>query len=64
MSWTAILAFIGAAALLYLLYRGIRANPQAFSKENLEKSFTTIGLLALLIIGVVTVSVWYLKSSG
>ena len=62
MNWTAILAAVGATVLLFLLFRGIRSNPEAFSKENLGKSLTTVGLLALLIIGVVAISVWYLKS--
>lgn len=55
------LAIIGIGLLLWVLYRGIRGNPQAFSKENLTKSFTTMGVLALLLIGVVGFAVVLLR---
>ena len=64
MNWTLLLMILASTALLYFLWQSIRGNPQAYSKANLEKSLTTIGLLALLIIGVVVVCVWYLRYSS
>lgn len=45
----------------WLIYRNIRYNPQAFSKENLGKSFYTLGLLALALIAFVALLVMLLK---
>lgn len=42
-----LLAIAGAIFIIWFLYRGIKGNPDAFSKVNLSKSFTTMGLLAL-----------------
>ena len=64
MNWTLLLMVLASLALLYFLWQEVRNNPQAFSKDNLGKSLTTVGLLALLIIGVVTVCVWFLRHSG
>ena len=45
----------------WLIYRNIRYNPQAFSKENLGKSFYTLGLLALALIAFIALLVVLLK---
>jgi len=45
----------------WLVYRNIRYNPQAFSKENLGKSFYTLGLLALALIAFIALLVMLLK---
>lgn len=47
MDWGKFFFIIGAALMGWLLYRQIRGNPQAFSKENLNKSLFTLGILAL-----------------
>lgn len=59
--WTTVLLLIGATLLLWFMIRTIRTNPQAFSKENLSKSFFTIGILALLIIAVIVVCIMLLR---
>lgn len=46
-----ILFLIGAIVMIALLYRQIKHNPQAFSRENMGKSLFTLGILALLLIG-------------
>lgn len=61
-SWTIILFLVSGALMLWFLVRTIRGNRQAFSKENLNKSFYTIGILTLLIIAVVAMGVLLLKS--
>ncbi len=47
------LALLGCVFLVWILYRGIKGNQEAFSKENLNRSFMTMGVLALLLIGIV-----------
>ena len=44
------LALAACGFILWLLYRGLKGNKEAFSRENLGKSFTTMGILALLLI--------------
>jgi uncharacterized membrane protein YjgN (DUF898 family) len=51
-----LMVFIG-----WLIYRNIKYNPQAFSKENLGKSFYTLGLLALALIAFIALLVILLK---
>lgn len=45
----------------WLVYRSIKGQPQAFSKENLNKSFYLLGWLALGLIGFVVLLVLLLK---
>ena len=42
-----ILALIGAGLMAWLIYRAIKGNPEQFSRENLKKSFSSMGVLAL-----------------
>lgn len=56
-----ILTGIGVLLLIWMLYRGVKNNPQAFSRENLSKSFFTLGILALILIGLVSFTVLMLK---
>lgn len=58
-----ILAIVGVAFLVWLLYRGIKGNPEAFSAANLNKSFLTMGVLALILIGVIFFAVVLLKKA-
>ena len=59
--WTIILALIAAALMLWYMVRTIRHNPEAFSKENVGRSFYTIGILALIIIAVIFFCVLLLR---
>jgi len=61
MSWMPILFFIGAALMLWSVYRGIKNNPKAFSKVNLSKSFYTMGLLAVGLIAFIYILIQLLK---
>ena len=58
-----ILALIGAALIVWILYRNIKGRPEQFSRENLSKSFSTLGILALLLIGFVALLVMLLRST-
>ncbi len=56
-----IMMALGVTLLLWILYRGIQGNRAAFSKENLSNSFTTMGILAIILIVVVGFAVVLLK---
>ena len=60
--WEKLLFVIGGLAALWWIYHSIRHNPQAFSANNMNRSLYTLGWLALLLIGCVTVVVLLLKS--
>ena len=53
-----VLALIGAAMIVWVIYRNIKGRPEQFSRENLTKSFSTMGVLALLLIGFVALLVY------
>lgn len=40
-----ILGLIGAGLIIFILYRFIKGSPEQFSKENMSKSFMTMGVL-------------------
>lgn len=42
-----ILGLLGAGLILFILYQTIKNRPEQFSKDNLNKSFLTMGLLAI-----------------
>lgn len=47
--------------LLWRLYRVFKENPSLLSKENLSKSFSTMGVIALLLIGFVATLVMLIR---
>lgn len=47
--------------IVWRLYKLIQANPEMLSRENLSKSFSTVGILALILIGGVFLLVMILK---
>lgn len=52
-----LLGLIGAALILWVLYRNFKSRPEQLSRENMSKSFSTMGILALLLIGFVALLV-------
>jgi len=44
-----ILAIIAGALIIAGIIFTIKSNPASFSRENLSKSFTTLGYLALIL---------------
>ncbi len=62
MEWAKWLYIIGAALAAWLLYRSIRGNPQAYSRENINKSIYTLGILALILIVFIGLIILLLKS--
>ncbi|MCK4608047.1 MAG: hypothetical protein KAT71_01085 [Gammaproteobacteria bacterium] len=59
--WTQLFSIILVVFLGWLIYRTIKHNPASFSKENLGKSFYTLGLLALALIAFVFLLVMLLR---
>ncbi|KTD72347.1 hypothetical protein [Legionella tucsonensis] len=58
-----ILGLIGAGLIIFILYRAIKGKPEQFSKENLNKSFFTMGVLALVLIGFIALLVLILRNT-
>lgn len=63
MEWGKILVIIIAIGLAWLTFRTLRANPAMLSKENLSKSFSTMGLLALALLGFIGLCIYLLRSA-
>ena len=59
-----LLTVCGFGFLIWMMYRMIKGNPEAFSKTNLSRSFTTLGLLALILIGVVGIAIFMLRQGS
>jgi len=58
-----VLGLIGAGLIIWFLYRSIKGRPDLFSRENLGKSFSTMGILALILIAFVAMLVLLLRST-
>ncbi len=56
-----VLGLAGAALIVWVIYRNIKGRPEQFSRENLTKSFSSMGILALLLIGFVALLVIMLR---
>lgn len=58
-----LLGLVAAGLIVWVLYRSIKGRPEQFSRENLSKSFSTMGLLGVLLIGFVALLVFILKNT-
>ena len=56
-----VLGLVGAALIVWVIYRSIKGRPEQFSRENLTKSFSSMGVLALLLIVFVAVLIFLTK---
>ncbi|MBA2657304.1 MAG: hypothetical protein H0U70_10055 [Tatlockia sp.] len=56
-----ILGVIGAGLIIWVLYRSIKGRPEQFSRENLTKSFSTMGFLGLILIAFIAFLVFMLR---
>lgn len=57
-----ILVLLTAIAVIWFTVRMIRGNPDAFNRESLNKSFFTMGVLALILIAFIGICVWLLRN--
>ncbi len=58
-----ILAIVGAGLILWWLYKTIKNRPEQFSKDKLTKSFSTLGILGLLLIVFVALLILFVRNS-
>jgi len=58
-----ILGIVGAVLLVWILYRNVKGRPELFSSDKMSKSFTTMGVLALLLIGFIALLVLIVKTT-
>jgi hypothetical protein len=56
-----ILGVVGAALIVWVIYTNIKNRPELFSRENLGKSFSSMGILALLLIGFVALLIFMVR---
>ncbi|WED42985.1 hypothetical protein [Legionella cardiaca] len=56
-----ILGLIGAGLIIWILYRSIKGRPEQFSRENFSRSFSTMGVLALILIAFIALLVFMLR---
>lgn len=63
MEWQKLLYFLGAIVLIVITVWVIRSNPQLFTKQNLNRSFFTMGILALILIIFLTLLVLFLRAT-
>ena len=58
-----ILGLLGDILIVFFLYRTIKTRPELFSKEKLNKSFYTLGLLGLGLIAFVAFLIWMVRNT-
>jgi uncharacterized membrane protein YidH (DUF202 family) len=51
---TTILLVAGAGLILWFTYQNVQKNRQAFTRQNTSRSIFTLGILALILIGVIS----------
>ena len=56
-----LLALVGAGLIVWVIYRHIKGRPEQFSRAHLMKSFSSMGVLALLLIAFVALLVVMLR---
>ncbi len=63
MDWMRLLYIVIAGVLVWFAIRMMKNNPAFFSKENIGKSFFSMGILALILIAFVALLVYLLRHS-
>lgn len=50
--------------IVWRIYKLLKDNPELLSKQNMSKSFTTMGILALILIGGIAMLVMLLRAAS
>ena len=58
-----VLGIAAAGLIIWLLYRTIKNRPDQFSRENLNKSFSSMGILALILVAFIALLVLMLRNT-
>jgi len=61
--WQQIILIFIVIFFIWVLYKGIKSNKNAFSKESIGKSFSTMGVIALLLIAFIAFCIFLLRAS-
>lgn len=61
-SWGEMIFVLLALFMGYTLYRSVKHNPDLYSSENMHKSLWTVGLLALGLMGFISLCVMILRA--
>lgn len=61
--FTQLLLLIGLGLLVWYIIRTVRGNPEMFSKIMFNKSFYTMGILAIILIAFIAVCIALLRAS-
>ena len=61
MNWMSLLYIALAAVAAWFAFRMVKSNHTLFSKENIEKSFFSMGVLALILIAFIALLVFLLN---
>ena len=56
-----VLGLLGAGLIVWVIYRNIKGRPDAFNRENMNKSFSSMGILALILIMFIALLVFLLR---
>ena len=58
-----LLALVGAALIVWVTYRSIKGRPDLFNRDNINKSFFSLGILAIILIVFVGLLVVILRAT-
>jgi hypothetical protein len=56
-----ILSLVGAGLIIWIMHRTIKNNKAAFSRDNIQKSLSSLGVLALILIAFVGLLILILR---
>ena len=59
-----LLGLLGAGLIVWFMYRVVKSKPDLFNKNNLNLSFSTMGILALILIVFVFFLVMMVRTTG
>lgn len=58
-----IMGILGALLILFILFRTIKGRSDVFTKDNLNKSFFTMGILGVGLIGFIALLILLVRHS-
>ena len=59
--WAVFGYMLMACVMGYFIYRLYQSRPDMFSRKNIEKSFFSLGILAIIILGIIALGVYFLR---
>ena len=58
-----VLGLLSAVLIIWVLYNNVKRSPEQFSRQNMAKSFSSMGVLALVLIGFVALLVLMVRNN-